>query len=458
MSRLFTISRSPSRRQGLRGSDAASLAQQLDAALADRRFRALPEELESRFQDETGDNQIRALFRATLASALFYTFQLVAEWALTPDAFAFAAALHFGVVTPVLFLIAAFARAAVTPMRRDFLGAAIPLLIAGQAAATYMQSNAEGAPYYLSLLCVAPILGNSSLPLSSRAALWSSAICLVGLAALTRLPHGGPAHVFVGGLTPISICVAMTLLSAFQRNREARRAYLLDLRHRLRVAEVGQEARHDPLTGLANRRRLEEVAAALWRNEIAHVSPISVVLYDVDRFKTFNDLYGHQKGDECLKRVAACALEEIGEAADAGAHQLAHDLRALSQDAFGKDPDRLAAHAGRIGGAEDGPDRGAGDRDRTNAHFVQRLQNGDMAEPAPRVEFHPVKAGDAHRFLPAMLKRVEPERDETRRMVGVPHAEHAAFLAQLVPVCVRNFEGIGRQHDARPNVHEEPRI
>lgn len=319
MSRLFTISRSPSRRQGLRGSDAASLAQQLDAALADRRFRALPEELESRFQDETGDNQIRALFRATLASALFYTFQLVAEWALTPDAFAFAAALHFGVVTPVLFLIAAFARAAVTPIRRDFLGASIPLLIAGQAAATYMQSNAEGAPYYLSLLCVAPILGNSSLPLSSRAALWSSAICLVGLAALTRLPHGGPAHVFVGGLTPISICVAMTLLSAFQRNREARRAYLLDLRHRLRVAEVGQEARHDPLTGLANRRRLEEVAAALWRNEIAHVSPISVVLYDVDRFKTFNDLYGHQKGDECLKRVAACALEEIGAEDDVAA-------------------------------------------------------------------------------------------------------------------------------------------
>ena len=319
LSRLFQIARSPSRRQTPRGETAASEAQQLDAALSDRRFRALPDSLERRFQDETGETQMRGLFRAAMGAALFYPFQLLAEWSLTPDAFAFAAALHFGLVTPALLLIAAFSRAAVTPLRRDLLGAAIILLIAGQTAATYMESQSEAAPYYLSLLCVAPILGNSSLPLSSRAALWSSAICLATLALLTRIHHGDLAHTFVGGLAPISICVAMTLLSAFQRNREARRAYLLDLRHRMRVAEVGQEARHDPLTGLANRRRLEEVAAALWRNESAHVSPVAVVLYDVDRFKAFNDMYGHQKGDECLKRVAACALDEIGAEDDVAA-------------------------------------------------------------------------------------------------------------------------------------------
>jgi diguanylate cyclase (GGDEF)-like protein len=80
----------------------------------------------------------------------------------------------------------------------------------------------------------------------------------------------------------------------------------------MRVAEVGQEARHDPLTGLANRRRLEEVASQLWAKDSGMVSPISVVLYDVDRFKAFNDLYGHQAGDDCLRRIAGCASEEIG--------------------------------------------------------------------------------------------------------------------------------------------------
>ena len=43
------------------------------------------------------------------------------------------------------------------------------------------------------------------------------------------------------------------------------------------------------------------------------------MLYDVDRFKAYNDLYGHQAGDECLERIARCALEEIGAEDDVAA-------------------------------------------------------------------------------------------------------------------------------------------
>jgi diguanylate cyclase (GGDEF)-like protein len=318
LSRLFTIARSPSRRRSARG-EAADLAQRLDEALADRRFRALPADLEDRFQVDTAQDQTRGLFRSALAAAMVYNVQLAAEWSLTPDVARYAAALHFGAITPALLLIAAFVRSADAPLGRDALGAAIPLLIAAQTAVTYAASAAEGAPYYLTLLAVIPILSNSSLPLSSRAALWSTALCLLTLAVLARMPHAAATPLFVGGMLPICFCAVMTLLSALHRNRDARRAYLLDLRHRLRVAEAGQEARHDPLTGLANRRRLEEVAAKLWTEETSHVSPVSVVLYDVDRFKAFNDLYGHQAGDDCLRRVAACALDEIGAEDDVAA-------------------------------------------------------------------------------------------------------------------------------------------
>ena len=318
MSRLFTIARSPSRRRSARG-ESASLAQRLDEALYDRRFRALPDDLEARFQADTAQDQTRGLFRAALAAALVYNVQLVAEWSLTPDVAPYAAALHFGAITPALLTIAAFVRSARSPLARDALGAAIPLLISAQTAATYGASSAEAAPYYLTLLAVIPILSNSGLPLSSRAALWSTAISLLMFAVLARLPHAAATPLSVGGMLPICFCAVMTLFSALQRNREARRAYLLDLRHRLRVAEAGQEARHDPLTGLANRRRLEEVAAKLWSEEPSHVSPLSVVLYDVDRFKAFNDLYGHQAGDDCLRRVAASALEEIGAEDDVAA-------------------------------------------------------------------------------------------------------------------------------------------
>jgi diguanylate cyclase (GGDEF)-like protein len=71
---------------------------------------------------------------------------------------------------------------------------------------------------------------------------------------------------------------------------------------RRRLAEV---ALHDGLTGLLNRAALEQQARALWQH--AHLArlPVSVLLIDIDHFKAYNDHYGHQAGDECLKRVAA---------------------------------------------------------------------------------------------------------------------------------------------------------
>ena len=67
---------------------------------------------------------------------------------------------------------------------------------------------------------------------------------------------------------------------------------------------------------------------------------------------------------------------------------------------------------------------------------------GDMAHRAVRVEMVAVEAGDAGGFLPAVLERVEAERDEARGGLGTPDAEDAALLAQLVVV-----ERVGRQHE-----------
>ena len=71
---------------------------------------------------------------------------------------------------------------------------------------------------------------------------------------------------------------------------------------RRRLAEV---ATHDGLTGLLNRAALEEQARSLWQHaRLAHL-PVSVMLIDIDHFKAYNDRYGHQAGDQCLREVAA---------------------------------------------------------------------------------------------------------------------------------------------------------
>ncbi|MEL7965109.1 GGDEF domain-containing protein [Vreelandella neptunia] len=61
----------------------------------------------------------------------------------------------------------------------------------------------------------------------------------------------------------------------------------------------------DPLTGLANRRVLDEALDTEWYRLSRNPTPLSIIMCDVDHFKLFNDRYGHNSGDHCLKQVAA---------------------------------------------------------------------------------------------------------------------------------------------------------
>jgi diguanylate cyclase (GGDEF)-like protein len=61
----------------------------------------------------------------------------------------------------------------------------------------------------------------------------------------------------------------------------------------------------DGLTGVGNRRNFDETLSAEWRRCVRTAQPLSLIMLDIDYFKPYNDHYGHQEGDECLKIVAA---------------------------------------------------------------------------------------------------------------------------------------------------------
>ena len=118
----------------------------------------------------------------------------------------------------------------------------------------------------------------------------SASVAFLIVGALTR-----PVAAFRVDVFHLIICIAVSTFLAY-RNLHERLSYMLS------SATAETEAEHDPLTGIYNRRGGEE----LIRNYVANGVPGAFMMIDIDDFKYVNDNYGHARGDEVLKRMAAC--------------------------------------------------------------------------------------------------------------------------------------------------------
>ncbi|MGN6738315.1 diguanylate cyclase [Dyella sp.] len=108
------------------------------------------------------------------------------------------------------------------------------------------------------------------------------------LAALERVRRWQRAALALGGI--------LIVLLLWQAQRQLRRSRRL---HRMAMT--------DPLTGIANRRRIEDLGRSMFAEAIAKNEPMALVVLDVDHFKQVNDAFGHQIGDKVLTRiVGAC--------------------------------------------------------------------------------------------------------------------------------------------------------
>jgi two-component system chemotaxis family response regulator WspR len=106
-----------------------------------------------------------------------------------------------------------------------------------------------------------------------------------------------------------------------QADRDEAYRALAALKHQLEVknTELQRLSTVDGLTGLANRRRFDELLEHECRRARREGAPLALIMTDVDFFKKYNDGYGHQGGDECLRRVAAVLAQGARRPADLAA-------------------------------------------------------------------------------------------------------------------------------------------
>ena len=284
----------------MNGQRVATDRLQLAGSSASLRFE---EPLESEFREDYFSGSI-ALIRGALAIGFLFGLAILAldYWLIDPGFNSWSAPVR-AVITQLLVL--AMLGATFHPAAQRYLprmGIAVGLTIAATflllstfAAAETLNSSFSG--YVVVTFYVYFFLGQRFWSaVVTATALFGSFLAATGLQGeMTDIILYGTYLMFV------NLIGAICLYS-----REASRRQMF-----LESQMLNDLARRDALTGLANRKGLDEYLTDIWAHAKREQQPLALALVDIDHFKAYNDHYGHQAGDRCLITVAGV----VGEAA-----------------------------------------------------------------------------------------------------------------------------------------------
>lgn len=267
-----------------------------------------PPNLERLYEDDLGKVRERAVRRALLPMIVIYNLLLVTDIALVPQTAFIAAFLHFAVVTPGLLLLYFLYFRLKGFLQRQMAEAAIPVLICAQTLTIMALNTTPNAGYYQYFVPLILLFSNVNQRLDTRIAGFTTLIIMSMYLCVLVFQNMLPEQK-LAGLSFILVSSYLGLSANLRSQRDARYGFLFRLRENVRLRAAETDALLDPMTGLGNRRYLATFSGTL---PPAGGEPqrLSAILLDIDFFKAYNDLYGHGRGDDCIRTVA----EVIGEA------------------------------------------------------------------------------------------------------------------------------------------------
>lgn len=284
-------------------------------SLLEKGFRGLkfPVSLEARYANDHSAQRLKILVSSGMLVTLLFNWFLMSDNLMVPDVFELSLKLRLFIFTPCTIVGIYLMTKLASPQLREWLAMGTGLIASALNLFICLSSKDPFAgPYLVSMVPVVMFSNSVAQMRFFPALVMDCAILLMfGYGAwVLASPHDLPV-LLSAGFTLTSATV-FTLYGCYTLERDERQNWLLHLREKVLLQELERAnlhldtvSRSDLLTEVANRRHFDEHMQLVWDRARLDGSDISLMMIDVDHFKSYNDRYGHPEGDECLKEVAA---------------------------------------------------------------------------------------------------------------------------------------------------------
>lgn len=284
----------------------------LFAVAATRQERKIPTSLQSAFKAYVIDHYRHFLLVINLIAVTVYAAYIFADALLIPDMAVASVVVRSTICMLALLNIFLLFRRNVSALMMDML---LPLHVIVACSAWFellKRSESSNVPGFVYGALIFIVLGNLGVRYSFRGILLCSLlISLVVFYNVAQVCSGNPDAVLVFVLVYLPILL-FSLFISWVNVDGVKKAFLSDLADRRQRTELSvlnsrllELANTDALTNVGNRRAFDQCLEGCWQEMCQYRKVFALLLVDVDYFKLYNDNYGHQEGDRCLKEVAS---------------------------------------------------------------------------------------------------------------------------------------------------------
>ncbi|MDQ0319761.1 diguanylate cyclase (GGDEF)-like protein [Pararhizobium capsulatum DSM 1112] len=270
------------------------------------------EELRTLYREESEDTRKRATRQGLWIAVAAYLLYSLTDLLLVPDVAIYTILARFVVGILAVSTIEIQLRLRTSADVIDATSAtAVVLAYLGWLCTALMTADTQAISYYMVFGAIFMMSVNLFFSFQFRLAILASGtMMLIFLAALVTFPPMALIYKLTFGAFCVS-CLIFTSYVNFKLNKERYKVFLNALEARFQQNEAAERGKAllrlsntDPLTGLENRRAIDNRLRGCWEGWQKYGRNFAVLLIDVDFFKRYNDCYGHQEGDRCLVRVA----------------------------------------------------------------------------------------------------------------------------------------------------------